>query len=439
MSKEESLTFAFENDRVTFKSYLSKFTLKHQKEFELKAKKINLDSKIHDLFEGKKVNHTEDSAAWHPKYRDEYSSGSHDTPSKKNHAAELQVVRNLFSDAKNIVTLGIGGSFEGPKMLLESINLDKEETNFIFITGSDLSEFNTKTRKLKPTETIFIVSSKSFTTDETIATLKDALSWSGDINRFIAITANRKEAERFSIKNIIQFDKEIGGRYSIWSEISSLISWLSKTDFDEFMAGGKNADIDLKQNESYKKFIKNLAYSDIWFHNTEQRNSRAVLSYIWNWRSFPNYIQQLEMESLGKQPHKNSEFKKTGQIVFGGYGPMAQHSYFQLLHQGTHNICVDMIASTKDKKSLDYAQALTQSRLLSDGSSELKGNEVINGGVPINFFLIKNPSLYDLGYLIASWEHRVFVTAQLLGINPFDQFGVEAGKIYTKKYLLDID
>ena len=297
-------------------------------------------------------------------------------------------------------------------MLLESINLDKEETNFIFITGSDLSEFNTKTRKLKPTETIFIVSSKSFTTDETIATLKDALSWSGDINRFIAITANRKEAERFSIKNIIQFDKEIGGRYSIWSEISSLISWLSKNDFDEFMAGGKNADIDLKQNESYKKFIKNLAYSDIWFHNTEQRNSRAVL-FTFELRFFSNYIQQLEMESLGKQPNKNSEFKKTGQIVFGGYGPMAQHSYFQLLHQGTHNICVDMIASTKDKKSLDYAQALTQSRLLSDGASELKGNEVINGGVPINFFLIKNPSLYDLGYLIATWEHRVYVTAQL--------------------------
>ena len=135
-------------------------------------------------------------------------------------------------------------------MLLESINLDNEETNFIFITGSDLSEFNTKTRKLKPKETVFIVSSKSFTTDETIATLKDALSWSGDINRFIAITANRKEAERFNIKNIIEFDKEIGGRYSIWSEISSLISWLSKTDFDEIMAGGKNADIDLKQNES---------------------------------------------------------------------------------------------------------------------------------------------------------------------------------------------
>ena len=197
-------------------------------------------------------------------------------------------------------------------MLLESINLDKDETNFIFITGSDLSEFNTKTRKLKPKETVFIVSSKSFTTDETIATLKDALSWSGDINRFIAITANRKEAERFSIKNIIQFDKEIGGRYSIWSEISSLISWLSKNDFDEFMAGGKNADIDLKQNESYKKFIKNLAYSDIWFHNTEQRNSRAVLSYIWNWRSFPNYIQQLEMESLGKQPHKIQSLRRQG-------------------------------------------------------------------------------------------------------------------------------
>ena len=143
------------------------------------------------------------------------------------------------------------------------------------------------------------------------------------------------------------------------------------------------------------------------------------------------------MESLGKQPSKNSEFKKTGQIIFGGYGPTAQHSYFQLLHQGTQNICADIIAKKEDKKSLAYAQAIIQAQLLTKGSKDLKEYEKINGNVPTNLFLLNKIGLYELGYLIATWEHRKFITSVILDINPFDQFGVNAGKIYTKKYLTD--
>ena len=205
------------------------------------------------------------------------------------------------------------------------------------------------------------------------------------------------------------------------------------------MAGGKQADFDLKRNDSYLKFVKNLAYSDIWLHNSKNKNSRAVLAYAWNLRSFPNYIQQLEMESLGKQPSKESEFKKTGQIIFGGYGPTAQHSYFQLLHQGTQEICADIIVSKKDKKSLVYAQAITQSKLMSLGAEDLKDHEKINADIPTNLFLINSRSSFELGYLLATWEHRIFITAAMLEINPFDQFGVTAGKIYTKKYLSDKD
>jgi glucose-6-phosphate isomerase len=274
---------------------------------------------------------------------------------------------------------------------------------------------------------------------ETISMLKEALSWSGELNKFIAITANKEEAEKYKINNIIEFDKEIGGRYSIWSEISSLIHCLKKNEYDDFMAGGKQADIDLKKNTSYIKFVKALAYSDIWFHNSKNKNSRVILSYDWNLRSFTNYIQQLEMESLGKQPSIRSEFKKTGQIIFGGYGPTAQHSYFQLLHQGTQDICADIIASKKDKKSLAYAQAITQSRLMTLGDEVFNDHEKINADIPINLFLINNTSSYELGYLLATWEHRTYITAVMLGINPFDQFGVIASKIYTKKYLSDKD
>tara|TARA_Y100000748_G_scaffold298578_1_gene294061 strand:+ start:651 stop:1970 length:1320 start_codon:yes stop_codon:yes gene_type:complete len=439
MNKEISPTCIFENERVTFISYIEEFTPKLYKEFDSKADGLGLHSKINDLFSGKKVNYTEGLAAWHPKYRDQYNPSSFDTPSNKKQQIELSKLNELCSDAKNIVTIGIGGSFEGPKMFLEVIDSEKDDTNFIFITGADLYEFRTKTRKLDPKDTVFIVSSKSFTTEETISILKEALHWSGEVNRFFAITANKEEVEKYNIKNIIEFDKEIGGRYSIWSEISALIHCLKKDEYDNFIAGGKQADFDLKKNDAYLKFVKNLAFSDIWLHNIKNKNSRVVLSYAWNLRSFPNFIQQLEMESLGKRPSKDSEYKKTGQIIFGGYGPTAQHSYFQLLHQGTQDICVDIIVGKEDKKSLAYAQAITQSRLMTQGAEDLKNHETINADIPTNLFLIDTTSSYELGYLLATWEHRAYLTAAMLQINPFDQFGVNAGKIYTKKYLSDKD
>ena len=439
MIKKIPTTCVFKNEKVTFTSYINDFTQEIYEEFDLNAKKIGLQKKIENLFSGEKVNFTEGLAAWHPKYRSEYNPNEHDTSSGKGQQDELLNFYNLCTSAKNIITIGIGGSFEGPKMFLENIDLKHVDTNFIFITGSDLSEFIMKIDKLKPEDSLFLVSSKSFTTQETLSLLKEAISWSGDINKFVAITANKKEAKKYNIKCIFEFDYEIGGRYSIWSEISILISWLNKKNFDDFMAGGKQADIDLKNSDSYLKFLKTLAYSDIWLHNYKNKNTRAVLSYIWGLRSLPNYFQQLEMESLGKQPSKDSEYKKTGQIIFGGYGPKAQHSYFQLLHQGTQDVCVDIIANINDKKSLAYAQAITQSELLSRGAIDLKDPEKINGNVPTNLFLINNPDLFDLGYLIATWEHRTYITASMLGIYPFDQFGVSAGKIYTNKYLFDKD
>ena len=439
MSEEKSPTCIFKNERVIYTSYLNEFTPDLYEEFDQNAKKIGLHTKIDDLFNGEEVNFTENLAAWHPKYRAEYNPNESDTPSNKGQHSELLDFYDLCNDAINIVIIGIGGSFEGPKMLLENIEFNHADNNLIFITGSDLSEFIMKTNKLRPEDTIFLVLSKSFVTEETISLLEEAISWSGDINKFVAITANKEQAKKYNINCILEFDDQIGGRYSIWSEISVLIKWLSKENFDNFMAGGKQADNDLKEDETYLKFVKTLAYSDIWLHNYKNKNSRAILSYIWRWRSFPDYIQQLEMESLGKQPNINSKFKKTGQIIFGGYGPRAQHSYFQLLHQGTQDICADIIANKKDIKSLAYAQAIAQSKLLSQGANDLKDHERINGNVPTNLFLINNSDSYDLGYLLATWEHRTFITASMLGINPFDQFGVSAGKIYTNRYLSDKD
>ena len=144
------------------------------------------------------------------------------------------------------------------------------------------------------------------------------------------------------------------------------------------------------------------------------------------------------MESLGKQPSKHSKFKKTGQIIFGGYGPIAQHSYFQLLHQGTASFCADIISVETDKKNnkLLFAQSQAQADLLAFSTDDnLEDYERVNGDSPVNLFSLKELNSYNLGYLIAFWEHRVFLTSRMLQINPFDQYGVSAGKIFARKYL----
>lgn len=417
--------YTFENNVLRYESHLNSFNELLFDEFDAQSSKIHLSSKIQDLINGEIVNYSENQAAFHPKYRSE------------NFISIPKILQ--ATDFKNIVVLGIGGSFEGPKLLIESLsNPSADQINHIFVTGSDPYEFKEKISLIDPHETIFIISSKSFTTDETLETLKDAIKWSGDMERFIAITANKGEAEKYGIKNILEFDKEIGGRYSIWSDISMPALCGNQSIFDsaDFLKGGHQADLDLENDDSYIKFIKHLSFSDIWMNNFNNKHTRAVLSYVWKLRSFPNYVQQLEMESLGKHPSKNSEYKHTGQVIFGGYGPTAQHSYFQLLHQGTQNICADIIACLEDAESLAYAQAITQTKLLSSSAVDLLSDqEKINGNIPINLFLLKKIDSFSLGYLIATWEHRTFITATMLQINPFDQFGVSAGKIYTKKFL----
>ena len=454
MSNEDN-EFDFKNQIISFKSYVNDFTISIFNDLDSISKDIELDKKINDLFNGKKVNFTENKAALHVLHRRELKDLDLFTITPELH--QKLEGHNGSHKIKNIVVLGIGGSFEGPKLLLESLTNQKTSFRFEFITGSDPFEFEYKTKDLKPENTLFIVSSKSFTTDETLVSLKEAINWSENMDNFIAVTANKEEAMRYSISKdlIFELHDEIGGRYSIWSYIC-LPAYIEfkygksgiqdkydhaerpREEIEMFVEGAREADKDLIENKDYLKFVKTLSYSDIWLNNNQSVHSRAVLSYCWRLRSFADYVQQLEMESLGKQPNEDSNFKNTGQIIFGGYGPTAQHSYFQLLHQGTQSVAADIIAFKEDSNTLAYAQAITQSRLLSNGTkSTLKDEERINGNVPINLFLFNQLDPYTLGYLMATWEHRTFITAAMLEINPFDQFGVQAGKDSTKKFIKD--
>ena len=281
-------TYTYEDNILRYEFRNNDFTNDLYKEFDHKAMKLGLNSKIDDLLSDKVVNLTENQAAFHPKYRknkgfiNEFIKSDNDSaPDKeclKDKALNNFVDEVAKSNAENIVSLGIGGSYEGPKLLIESLGHGKVLSSYkhYFITGSDRIELGEKLKKLDPKKTVFIVSSKSFTTDETIESLKDAIHWSGDMNKFIAITANKNEAHKFNFKHITEFDKEIGGRYSIWSRVSFAAAFFAmpanhENTFDNFCLGGSIADSYISDDEDYQKFVKMLAFSDIWFHNVKEK------------------------------------------------------------------------------------------------------------------------------------------------------------------------
>ena len=365
-NNEDCYELNFTSKPLKYKSLLKGFNKEIYNLFDSHFDSLNLAEKIHNLFSGAMVNPTENQSAIHHAYRDAFSHKSnHLLPQDiLNSCIEsintcIKIKKNLLQKGiKNIVTIGIGGSFEGPKLLIETLTAeDKRSFNHIFLTGPDLIEFSETVAHLNQEETFFIVSSKSFTTDETIQSIELSKEWSGlkcDFgNHFIAITSQPEKAQAlgFSDKNIIQFPNEIGGRYSMWSPISTPAILELGELFIEFLRGGSQADTQFLYDAKYQEFLKTLSYSDIWYNNFLDKGTRVLLVYSWKMRFFADYAQQLEMESIGKQPNKESIFKKTGQVVFGGFGSTAQHSYFQLLHQGTSSACADIFTVENNKEN----------------------------------------------------------------------------------------
>ena len=432
---KKKLLFKFNSEYLNYQPFLKDFSSQHYKIFNDLANQLNLQNSIANLFNGQIVNKTENSPALHHQYRI-------DKPSKNFNFKKITepFIKGIQKEGfENIITFGIGGSHEGPKLLQEYTENHLSKFNYFFISGPDKDEFNSILEPLSGQKNFYIFSSKSLSTDETLLCLK----WLGrkrNSKNSIVITANSKKAIEmgFSENCIVPFPESVGGRYSIWSPIS-LITGL-ENNFSLFLKGGLTADKMLlgtsREDKQYQKFVKTLAFSDLWFSNFKNKKNRIVLSYNWKLRSLSNYIQQLEMESLGKQSNPKSFFKDTGQSIFGGFGSTAQHSYFQLLHQGTADFCTDIIYSNSKTSPLTSAQAQGQAFLLSSGSNK-SGNllEKTNSNSPVNIFHLNKLSLASLGFLLATWEHRVFITACMLQINPFDQFGVAAGKVVAKKFI----
>jgi glucose-6-phosphate isomerase len=434
-ASSNKLSFKFESEFLNYKSYLRDFSTQHYQIFDELSFELGLEDSIDDLFSGKVVNKTENRAALHHQYRND--SILEEFNFKK--ISKPFISRIKKGGFRNVITFGIGGSYEGPKLLQEYTASHASKINYYFISGPDKDEFDSILKPLATDKNFYIFSSKSLSTDETLSCLK----WLGrkrTPQNSIVVTANPRKAISLGFPEncIVPFPETVGGRYSIWSPISLAAD--IENNFSEFLKGGSFADRMMlgksKEDKKYQKLIKILAFSDLWFSNFKNKKNRVVLSYNWRLRSLANYIQQLEMESLGKKANPRSQFKETGQSIFGGFGSTAQHSFFQLLHQGTAEFCTDIIYSSSKISPLSSAQAKGQAYLLSSDLHGL-GNilEKTNSNTPVNLFHLNKLSMSALGFLLATWEHRVFTTACILQINPFDQYGVAAGKIITKKFL----
>ena len=432
---KKKFSFSYKSDFLEYKSYLSNFSSEQYQLFDDLFNELAVQDSIQSLFAGAILNQTENRSALHHRYRapdpiPEFNFRKICAPLLK------QIKKEKY---QNIITFGIGGSYEGPKLLHEFLLNPASDISYSFVSGPDKEEFNAIVKPLLGHKNLYIFASKSPTTDETLS----CLQWLGKNrtdNNSIVITANSDGARALGFANssIVPFPESVGGRYSIWSPISLAAS--IENNFMGFLQGGSLADILISgsslEAKKYQKLIKTLAFSDLWFSNFCNKKNRVVLTYNWQLRSLTNYIQQLEMESLGKPSNDMSIFSETGQTIFGGFGSTAQHSYFQLLHQGTSQCSADIIYSPTSQSPLSNAQAQGQASLLSSPQKQSSNLlELTNGNIPVNLFVLPKLSLRELGFLLATWEHRVFVTANLLQINPFDQFGVAAGKKAAHKFL----
>ncbi|MDP3365662.1 MAG: glucose-6-phosphate isomerase, partial [Pseudomonas sp.] len=373
---------------------------------------------------------------------------------------------------KEVVNIGIGGSFLGPQLVSEALRpFTQRGVRCHYLANIDCSEFRELTARLNPETTLFIVSSKSFGTLETLKNTLAARDWylamggpEEELHRhFIAVTSNRKAAIEFGIgeENIFPMWDWVGGRYSLWSAIGLPIALaIGVSNFKELLAGAYAMDQHFTQAPLAENMPVLMALLGIWYTNFWGAQSHAILPYDHYLRNFTKHLQQLDMESNGKSVRQDgSELNiATGPIIWGGVGCNGQHAYHQLLHQGRLLVPADFIVPVNSynplsdhhqwlfANCLSQAQALMQGKTREEAEAELRArgmpeaevqrlapHKVIPGNRPSNILVMNRIAPFELGALVALYEHKVFVQSAIWGINAFDQWGVELGKEMGKE------
>jgi glucose-6-phosphate isomerase len=348
----------------------------------------------------------------------------------------------------DVVNIGIGGSDLGPQMAV--VALDAFATSgkrLHFVSNVDGHELAAVLKKVKVESTLFLVASKTFTTIETMTNANSAKAWfaaqggTDTARHFAALTTNVAAANAFGITTTFGFWDWVGGRYSMWSAIGlPLAIAIGSAGFREFLAGAHAMDEHFRTAPLEQNLPVRLGLLDIWYRNFHGFTSRSIAPYHSALRRLPAYLQQLEMESNGKQVDAEGAALPfgTSPVLWGEPGTNGQHAYFQMLHQGTEVVPMEFVAVKKARHDLPLhqplllANVLAQAQALMVGKSDSGGHKNFPGNRPSTFLLIDDLTPAALGALIALQEHRVFVSGSLWGINSFDQWGVELGKVLAK-------
>ena len=451
------------------------------------AEQAGLQESIANLFNGEQVNASEGRAALHTALRSPIGRrllvDGHDIIPEVHRVLNqvTELVSRIHSGLwrgysekpiKEVVNIGIGGSFLGPQLVSEALRpFTQRGVRCHYLANIDGSEFRELTARLDPETTLFIVSSKSFGTLETLKNTLAARDWylamggpEEQLHRhFIAVTSNRKAAIEFGIgeENIFPMWDWVGGRYSLWSAIGLPIALaIGVSNFKELLAGAYAMDEHFTQAPLAENMPVLMALLGIWYTNFWGAQSHAILPYDHYLRNFTKHLQQLDMESNGKSVRQDGTPLDiaTGPIIWGGVGCNGQHAYHQLLHQGRLLVPADFIVPVNSynplsdhhqwlfANCLSQAQALMQGKTREEAEAELRAkglsedevqrlapHKVIPGNRPSNILVMNRIAPFNLGALVALYEHKVFVQSAIWGINAFDQWGVELGKEMGKE------
>ncbi|WP_392470374.1 glucose-6-phosphate isomerase [Sphingobacterium cellulitidis] len=456
------------------------------------ARECQLKDAIEAMFNGEKINETEDRAVLHTALRNR--SGKPVLTEGKDVMPEIQAVLDRMKDFSNrvisgkwkgftgkeitdVVNIGIGGSDLGPVMVTEGLKAYKTRLNMHFVSNVDATQIAETLKTLDPQTTLFLIASKTFTTQETMANANSAKEWflksganqSDVAKHFAALSTNESGVSAFGIdtKNMFEFWDWVGGRYSLWSAIGlSICLSVGYDHFEELLTGAYEADEHFRNAEFEENIPVIIALLGIWYNNFFEAESSAILPYDQYLHRFAAYFQQGDMESNGKYIDRNGNRVdyETGPIIWGEPGTNGQHAFYQLIHQGTKLIPCDFIAPAISHNPLGkhhqmlLSNFFAQTEALMNGKSEsevvaelkkagkseseikeLTPFKVFEGNRPTNSFLIKEITPKTLGTLIALYEHKIFVQGIIWNIFSFDQWGVELGKQLANNILPELE
>ena len=398
-----------------------------RRKFFYKYAEVNkVIQKFNNIVIGEMSNFTEKKSVSHF----EYKRGT-----KKNFSEDKMQILSLGDkirrNFKRVIIFSIGGSNLGPSLMNDVFN--KYDLDILFITGSDPDEYSNIQIE---DEDALVISSKSFGTIETLSSYRDVCGVDF-FDQTFAITANKPKALDFGVheENIVSFDSSTGGRFSIWSPINLVLCLLEgEKGYKDFLRGGKEReDACLKSSDDNPAF--QLSVQDIIYNNLLNVETTLVVNYDYKLRNFMRFAQQVEMESNGKSIDSNNKKVdyQTGSIIWGGYGPESQHSFFQHVFQGTKQTNKYFICSKNNK--LNYKQMVAQIESLVNGNESEKDIHKKTNISGVTKIELNDLSPYSIGQLLSLWENKTIFNSIFWNTNAFDQWGVELGKINTKKQL----